>query len=96
MDSHDHLLILALAKDAFAHESGFAWKIDPEAASEAYGDRCDRVWAELRRQLAARNEIDLPDIPPPIADQALGIRREFKKRLMDAMPDLIEQAIGEL
>jgi hypothetical protein len=96
MDDLDHRLLLSLAKDVFDHEDGPLWHRNAELAAEKHGERCDRLWGELRRQLAARNEIDLPDIPPPIADQAFGIRLEFKRRLTEAMPDLIEQAIGEL
>lgn len=96
MADHDHLLLLALAKDALQYENGFAWKIDAYEASRVYGERCDRVWAELRRQLAERGDIALPHIPPPIADQTLGIRRELKQLLIERLPELIEEAIGEM
>lgn len=90
----DHVVILALAKEAIKLQDSPMWNMNPDGAAQAHGEACDRVWAELQRQLGAH---DVPDIPTPPSPhkQMLSVRNEVLKRLKERLPEMIEEAIGK-
>jgi hypothetical protein len=83
-----HARILDLASAAFAAEAA----IRDEAGLETHGDRCDDLWAELRRQCEGRVAGALPETPEQIERE---VAREVRDRLRRALPDLIASALAE-
>jgi hypothetical protein len=89
-------VILRLARHARDAERSPQWKIAQDDAIEAHGAACDALWAELYRQLEAReaagNPVPKPHIPP---DPRKQIKQEILARLKADLPEMVSSIIDE-
>lgn len=94
--AEDHLLILALAKDALAAESSKLWGVNSEEACVRHGEACDRVWVELKRQLQIYSDVvALEPVIPSARQITQSLREQAVARLKERLPEMIAEAIGE-
>lgn len=92
----DHEAILQLARHARDAERSPQWKIAQDDAITAHGEACDALWAELYRQLDARdaegNPVSKPHIPP---DPRKQLKAEIVARLKAELPEMVSSIIDQ-
>jgi len=90
----DHLMLLALARQAVAAEEGPLWKSDVQEALAVHGDACDALWSELRRQLDVQDG-KVPVLEHPSVKQK-ALARQMRRSIIIACQNAVEEALENL
>jgi len=92
--SEDHDRLLQLGKAALdAANNAKAWRGNPEAAADAHGHWCDQLWAELERQVSARDGLEVLEHPHITARKAA---RRMRKTIVTVAANAVAEALDEL